>query len=149
MKNILHGPMDNYVKALKKPRFRAGNLDLPEIRRRYKVLLYTSGRLEEEEGAQSCPCGNADERRLRIVERCEVLVVYKEERNVLEKEKREINECDMGTSFGALLGNRAKMIARYSGRRMVVTDGQRGKTYDNTQKHLPCIWKTRTEPPKR
>ena len=48
MKPYLHGPMD-YTKTLKLRR-RVGDLDLPERRKRY-----TSGRVEEEEGAQSCP----------------------------------------------------------------------------------------------
>ena len=47
-----HGPMD-YAKTLK-PRFRVGDLDLPERRKRY-----TSSREEEEEEAQMGPCGKA------------------------------------------------------------------------------------------
>ena len=40
MKTYLHGPMD-YAKTLKL-RFRVGDLDLPERRKRYACLLYTS-----------------------------------------------------------------------------------------------------------
>ena len=39
-------------KNAKKLRFRAGELDLPDRRKRY-----TSSREEEEEDAQTCPCG--------------------------------------------------------------------------------------------
>ena len=53
MKTYLHGPMD-YAKTLKL-RFRVGDLDLPERRKRY-----ASSR-EEEEIAQMCPCGKAVE----------------------------------------------------------------------------------------
>ena len=51
MKTYFHGPMD-YAKRLKL-RFRVGDLDLPERRKRY-----ASSR-EEEEIAQMCPCGKA------------------------------------------------------------------------------------------
>ena len=40
---------------------------------------YTCSRVEEEEGARSCPCGSADESRTRKVGECEL---YKEGRNV-------------------------------------------------------------------
>ena len=53
MKTNLHGPMD-YAKKLKLG-FGVGDLDLPEIRKRY-----TSSR-EEEEDAQMRPCGKATE----------------------------------------------------------------------------------------
>ena len=52
-KTYLHGPMD-YAKNLKL-RFRIGDLDLPEKRKRY-----TSSRVEKED-AQTCPCGKARE----------------------------------------------------------------------------------------
>ena len=70
-----------------KLRFRVGDLDLPERRKRY-----TSSREEEEIDAQMCPCGKAIESRTHIVGECEI---YKEERDVLEEEMREIDECDM------------------------------------------------------
>ena len=60
MKTYLHGPVD-YAKTLKL-RFRVGNLDQPERRK-----TYTGSRVEEEEGAQSCRCGNANESRTHIV----------------------------------------------------------------------------------
>ena len=80
-----HGPMD-FAKT-PKLRFRVGDLDLPERRKRY-----TSSREEEEIDAQMCPCGKAIESRTHIVGECEIC---KEERDVLEEEMREIGECDM------------------------------------------------------
>ena len=53
IKTYLHGPMD-YAKTLKL-RFRVGDLDLPERRKRYASCR------EEEEIAQMCPCGKAVE----------------------------------------------------------------------------------------
>ena len=78
----MHGPMD-YAKTLKL-RFRVGDLDLPERRKRY-----TSSRGEEEEDAQMCPCGKAVESRTHIVRECEI---YKKERNVLrgDEENRRV-----------------------------------------------------------
>ena len=52
----------NYAKTLKL-RFRVGDLDRPERRKRY-----TSSRVEEEEGAQNCPCGNASESRTYMLD---------------------------------------------------------------------------------
>ena len=46
---------------------------------------------EEEVDAQMCPCGKAIEGRTHIVGGCEM---YKEERDLLEEEMREIEECD-------------------------------------------------------
>ena len=70
MKTYLHGPLD-YAKNLKL-RFRIiGDLDLPERRKRY-----TSSRVEEEEEAQTCPCGKVIESRTHIVAECEL---YKEQ----------------------------------------------------------------------
>ena len=60
MKTYLHGPMD-FAKTLKL-RFRVGDLDLPERRKRY-----TSSREEEGIDAQMCPCGKAIESRTHIV----------------------------------------------------------------------------------
>ena len=81
MKTYLHGPMD-YANTLKL-RFRVGDLDLPERRKRY-----TSSPGEEQE-AQMCPCGRAVESRTHMVGECKI---YKEERDVLE-EMRKIDEC--------------------------------------------------------
>ena len=61
MKTYLHGPMD-YAKSLKL-RFRVGDLDLPEKRKRY-----TSSREEEDVATNMCPCGTTIETRTRIVE---------------------------------------------------------------------------------
>ena len=74
----------DYAKTLKL-RFRVGDLDLPERRKRY-----ASSR-EEEEIAQMYPCGKAVERRTHLVGECEI---YKDERDLLE-EMRKIDECDM------------------------------------------------------
>ena len=94
----MHGPMD-YAKMLKL-RFRVGDLDLPERRKRY-----ASSR--EEEIAQMCPCGKAVGSRTHIVGECEI---YKEERDLLE-EMREIDKCVM-EKFGTLLiDSREKTIA--------------------------------------
>ena len=60
MKTYLHGPMD-YAKTLKL-RFRVGDLDLPERRKKY-----TSSRGEEQEDAQMCPYGKEVESRTHIV----------------------------------------------------------------------------------
>ena len=59
MKTYLHGPMD-YAKKLK-VRFRVGDLDLPERRKRY-----TSSREEEDVATNICPCGTTIESRTRI-----------------------------------------------------------------------------------
>ena len=59
MKTYLHGPM-HYANMLKL-RFRVGNLDLPEIRKRY-----TSSR-EEDVATNMCPCGTTIESRTLIV----------------------------------------------------------------------------------
>ena len=56
----MHGPV-NYAKTLKL-RFRVGDLDLPEGRKKD-----TSRRGGEEEDAQMCPCGKAIESRTHMV----------------------------------------------------------------------------------
>ena len=84
-KKYLHGPTD-FAKTLKL-RFLVGDLDLPERRKRYTCSLE-----EEEIGAQMCPCGKAIESRTHIVGGCEI---DKEERDVLQEEMREIDDCDM------------------------------------------------------
>ena len=60
------------------------DFDLPEKRKRY-----TSRRGEEEEDAQMCPCGKAVWSRTHMVGKCEI---YEEERYLLEKEVRKIDE---------------------------------------------------------
>ena len=84
MKTYLHGPMD-YAKKLKL-RFRVGDLDLPERRKRY-----TSSREEEDVGTNMCQCGTAIESRTPIVGEC---AKYKEERDALQ-EMRKLDACDM------------------------------------------------------
>ena len=65
---------------------RVGHLYLPKTRKRYKVCQHHS-RVEEEQGAQSCPCDNADESRIHRVGECEL---YKEERNVPFEEMKKL-----------------------------------------------------------
>ena len=77
----------DFAKTLKL-RFRVGDLDQPERRNRY-----SSSREEEEIDAQICPCGKSIESRTHIVGDCEI---YKEERDVLEEETREIDEMSHG-----------------------------------------------------
>ena len=79
----------NYPKTLKL-RFRVGDANLPERRKRY-----TSSR-EEEEVAPMCPCGKAVKSRTHIVRECEMC---KEELDVFEMS--EINEYDV-KKFGTL-----------------------------------------------
>ena len=62
-----------------KPRFRLGDLDLPERRKRY-----TSNRKEEKVDSLMCPCGKPVESRTHIIGGCEM---YKEERDVLEEKR--------------------------------------------------------------
>ena len=57
----------------------------------------------EEEDAQTCPCGKARESRIRIVAECEL---YKDERDILEEETREVNEG--GMNWFDALDNREK-----------------------------------------
>ena len=64
METYLHGPMD-YEKKLKLP-FRVGDLDLPEIRKRY-----TSSR-EEDVVTNMCQRGTTIDSRTHIVGECEV-----------------------------------------------------------------------------
>ena len=72
----------DYAKTLKL-RFRAGDLDLPERRKRHT-------RSQEEEGAHMCPCSEPIKSRIHIVGYCEK---RKEERDVLEM--RKLDECGM------------------------------------------------------
>ena len=87
-----------------KLRFRVGDLDLPEIGKRY-----TSSR-EEDVTTHMCPCGTAIESRTHIVRECGM---YKEERDALE-ETRKLDICEMeefgrrksGEKTIAILGDR-------------------------------------------
>ena len=78
MKTHLNGLMD-FAKTLKL-RFRVGDLDTPEKRKRYP-----SSREEEEVDAQMCPRGKAIESRTGTAGECER---YKEERDEIEEEMR-------------------------------------------------------------
>ena len=85
MKTYLHGPMD-YAKKMKL-RFRVGDLDLPERRKRL-----TSSREEEDEATHICPCRTTIKSRTHIVGYCEI---YKEERDALEEGMRKLDVYDM------------------------------------------------------
>ena len=87
LKTYLHGPMD-YAKTLEL-RFRAGDPDLPERRRRY-----TSSRGEEEEGAQIWPCGKAAESRIHMVGECKKCI-QGGTGCVRGGDMRKIDECGM------------------------------------------------------
>ena len=65
--------------------------------------------MEEEEDAQTCPCGEARESRIHIVAECEL---YKDERDILEKEKREVKEG--GIKSFDVLDSKEKTIAIYT-----------------------------------
>ena len=93
-----HDPL-HAAKRLKL-RFRVGDLDLPDTRKRY-----TTNRVEEEVDKQTCPCGKAIEIRTHIVAECEL---YQEERDVLEGEMRDLDRSGM-KPFDAL-GNREKRL---------------------------------------
>ena len=67
MKTYLHGPMD-YAKTLKL-RFRVGEANLPEGRKRY-----ASSREGGEVDAQMCPCGKATESRTHRVGEYEIYI---------------------------------------------------------------------------
>ena len=133
MKMCLHGPMD-YAKKLKL-RFRVGNLDLPERRKRY-----TSSREEEDVDTHMCPCGMTIESRTHVVGECEI---YKEERDALEEEMRKFDACDM-EEFGRLKTSE-NTIAILRDRRWPQTAKQDG---DRISKQFLCnIWKKRNERP--
>ena len=78
MKTYMHGPMD-YAKKLTL-RFRVGDLDPPERRKKY-----SSGGEEEGVATNMCPCGTTTESRTHIVGGCEI---YKEERDGDEEIRR-------------------------------------------------------------
>ena len=109
----LHGSMD-YAKKLTL-RFRVGDLELPERRKRY-----TSSREEEDVATNMCPCGTTIESRTHIVGECEI---YKEERDALE-EMRKLDVCDM-KKFGRLESS-DKTIA-ILGDRWWPQDGETGR----------------------
>ena len=68
----------------------------------------SSGEEEEEEkvDSQMYPYGKAIESRNYIVGECEI---YKEERDVLEEEMREIDECEM-EEFGTLYSSEETIV---------------------------------------
>ena len=70
-----------YAKKLRL-RFRVGDLDLPERRKRY-----TSSREEEDVATIMCPCGTIIESRSHIVGECKI---YTEGRDALEEEMRKL-----------------------------------------------------------
>ena len=112
-----------------KLRFRVGDLDLPERRKRY-----TSSREEEDVDRQKCPCGKAMESRTHIVAECEL---YKEERDVLEGEMRDMNEG--GTESFEGLDSREKTIAILGDRWWPQTVKQEGDKI--CERFLGNVWK--------
>ena len=112
-----------FAKTLKL-RCRVDDLDLSERRRGY-----TGSREEKEEqvNAQMCPYGKAAERKTHIVGECEI---YKEERDVLQEEMREIDECDI-EEFGTLDSNE-KTIAIPGDRWWPQAAKQEGDTFNLT-----------------
>ena len=131
METYLYGSMD-YAKMLKL-QIRVGDLDVPERRKRC-----TSSREEEEEDAQMCPCGKAQETRTHFVGECEM---YKEERDVLEMKK--MGECDM-EKFGTL-DNGEKTIAILGDRWWSQTTKQQGDKI--SKKIISYMWKKRNDRP--
>ena len=133
MKIYLHGPMD-YAKKMKL-RFRVGDLDLPERRKRY-----TSSREEEDVATNMCPCGTTIESRTHIVGQCEIC---KEERVALEEGMRKLDVCDM-EEIGRLESSE-KTIPILGGRWCPQTATQDG---DRISKPFLCsIWKKHDERP--
>ena len=129
--SYLHGPM--YISKTLKLRFRVGDLDLPERRKRY-----TSSREEEEVHVQMCPFGRAIESRTHVIRECEM---HKEERYVLEEEMREIDERDM-EEFGTV-DSSEKTIAFLGDRCWPQAAKLEG---DKISKKLICdMWKQRYE----
>ena len=110
MKMYLHG---DYAKKLKL-RFRVGDLDLPERRKRY-----TRSREEEDVATNMCPCGKTKEGRAHIVGECEI---SKEERDALEEEMRNLDVCDM-EECGRLESTKREND-RYPRRKTVAADGE-------------------------
>ena len=76
----------DYAKRVKL-RFRVGDLDLPERRKRY-----TSSREEDDVVTHMCPCSTTTESKIHIVGECEIC---KEERDALEEEMRKLDVCDI------------------------------------------------------
>ena len=98
----------------------------------------TSKRVEEEVDKQNCPCGKAVESRTHIVAECEL---YKEERDVLEGEIRDLDKSGM-ESFDAL-DSREKTIDILGDRWWPQTTKQDG---DKLCRRFLCnVWKKRNE----
>ena len=132
MNTCLHGPMD-YVKKLKL-RFRVGNLDLPERRKRY-----ISSREEEDVASNMCPCGTTIESRTHIERECEI---YTEQRDALE-EMRKLDVCDM-KEFDRLESSKKTIAILGDGwwPQMAKQDGD-----SISKQFLHDIWKKRNERP--
>ena len=116
---------------------RAGDLDLPERKKKY-IYIYTSSR-EEDVDANICPCGPSIESRTHVIGECEMC---KEERDVLV-EMRKLDVCDK-EEFGGLESSE-KTIAILGDRWWPQTAKQDG---DRISKHFLCnTWKKRNERP--
>ena len=94
--------------------------------------------MEEEVDKQNCPCGKAVESRTHIVAECEL---YKEERDVLEGEMRELDKSGK-KSFDAL-DSREKTIAILGDRWWPQTAKQDGDKI--CRRFLCSVWKKRNE----
>ena len=130
MNTYPHDPLD-YTKKLKL-RFRVGDLDLPERRKRY-----TSSR-EEGVATHMCLCGTTIERRTHIVGECEI---HKKGQDVLEEEMGKLDGCDT-EEFGRVQSSE-KTIAILGDRWWPQTAKQDG---DRISKQFLCnIWKKRDE----
>ena len=133
IKTYLHGPT-GYAKKLKL-RFRVGDLDLPDRRKRY-----TSSREEEDVAICMCSCGTTIESTTHIVGECEI---YKEKRYALEEGMGKLDVCDM-EELGRLESSE-KTTAILGDRWWPQTAKQDG---DRISKQFLChVWKKRNERP--
>ena len=89
----------------------------------------TSSREEEEEDTQIGPCGKSQRSRNQMVGECEM---YKEERDVLEKEMTKIDECDTEKSGALPVDSSEKTIAILGGRGCPQTAKQEGDKISQT-----------------
>jgi len=81
-KEYLHGPMDEGTKL--KVKFRTGDIDLQERRRRFR-------KVDEDDDKFKCQCGAECEDRVHVVAEC---TLYEKEREVYLTELGEIDGCD-------------------------------------------------------
>ena len=133
--SCLFPPEPNGLRQKLKLRFRVGDLNLPERRKRY-----TSRREEEDVATNMCPCGTTIQSRTHIVGECEIC---KEERDASEEETRKLHACDM-EELGRLESGE-KTIAILGGRWWPQTGKQDGDRI--SKQFLRNLWKKRNERP--